>query len=160
MFGCPHTFGHLVYNIPKSKLFNLNWAILYSSLLVRPATHPRELPWPDPHHPQGLRAGLLHPHDGGVLRAVGSAGEGGGCQAVQVSSQQKHRERKAIKRNITKALPEHRDLSHSRCYVRTRAATQSTGAINAWLSHYLRRHWITRWHLPCLQMWNGLFSSR
>ncbi len=62
---------------------------------------------------------------------MGSAGEGGGCQTVQVSSQQKHIERKPIKRNITKALLEHRDLSHSRCYVRTRAATQSTGAINA-----------------------------
>lgn len=141
MVGCPHTFGHLLHVI--TKLFHLSQVILCSSFPVHPAPHPRELPWPDPHHPQGLRAGLLHPHDGGVLRAVGSAGEGGGCQTVPVSSQQKRRERKPIKRNITKALPEHRDLSHSRCCVRTRAATQSTGAINAWLSHYLRRHWIT-----------------
>lgn len=96
------------FGVCYSKLFNLNQAIICSSFPVCPAPHPRELPWPDPHHPQGLRAGLLHPHDGGVLRAVGSAGEGGGCQTVQVSSQQKHIERKPIKRNITKALQEHR----------------------------------------------------
>lgn len=41
------------------------------SFPVHPAAQPRQLPWPDPHHPQGLRPGLLHPHDGGVLRAVG-----------------------------------------------------------------------------------------
>lgn len=146
------TFGYFMHVILKPKWFNLNQVILCSPFPVRPAPHPRELPWSDPYNPQGLRSGLLHQHDGRELRAVGPAGEGGGCQTVQVSSQQKHTERKPIKRNITKALPEHGDLSHSRCYVRTRAATQSTGAINAWLSHYLRRHWITPWQLPCL--WN------
>lgn len=83
-----------VHVIPDSKLFNVNQVIPHSSFPVRPAPHPGELPWPDPHHPQGLRAGLLRPHDGGVLRAVGSAGEGGRRQAVQVSSQQKRRETK------------------------------------------------------------------
>lgn len=55
-----------------------------------------------------------------------------------------------------KSFARTQDLSHSRCYVHTRA-TQSMGTINAWLSHYLRHHWITPWQLPCLWMWNGGF---
>lgn len=95
IFRSPHchlVWGILFLNQSLGK-FELYQMRLYLCFPVCLAPHSRKFPWPDSHHSKVIWAGLLHPHDGGKLWAVGSAGEGGWCQTVQVSSQQKLREK-------------------------------------------------------------------